>query len=98
MSHLPLTRSLPFVEAPVFPLGPDEVPGDAVEYVKRRLFRHADRSPLDDDAARMIVAGVIAILAGPGADAETAAEAAAAVSGYTAATGAVVTVQAVPRR
>jgi hypothetical protein len=51
-----------------FPMSPGEVPDDAVRYVKRRLLRHADRSPLDDDAARWIVAGVIAILADPEAE------------------------------
>lgn len=96
MEYLPLTRSLPFEEIPaVFPLAPDEVPEDAVTYVKHRLFRHADRSPLDEDVARWIVAGVIAILAEPGADRETVETAADVVSEFTAATGAVVTIQAV---
>lgn len=95
MSPLPLTRSLPYVETPaVFPLAQDEVPEAAVDYVRHRLFRHADRSPLDEDAARMIVAGVIAILAEPGIDRQTAEEAAAVVSELTAVTDVVVSVQA----
>lgn len=77
-----------------FPVDPADVPDDAVLYVKHRLFRHADRHPLDDDAARMIVAGVIAILAEPAADAETVETAAVLVSEFTAATGAIVAIQA----
>lgn len=36
-----------------------------MRYVKHRLFRAAGAHPLDDDVARWIVAGVIAIAAGP---------------------------------
>lgn len=91
MEHLPLTRSAPFEEIPV---DPDGVPEDAVRYVRRTMLRHSDREPLDDDLARMIVAGVIAILSEPGADRETIEAAAAVVSEFTAATGAVVAIQA----
>lgn len=92
-----LTRSLsPVAHCPAspFPVDPADVPEDAVRYVKHRLFRHADRHPLDDDAARLIVAGVIAILSEPEADPETVETAAAIVSEFTAATGAVVAIQA----
>lgn len=64
--------------------------------VKRTILRHADRGPYDDDLARLIVAGVIAILAEPEADRETVEAAAAVVSEITAATGLVVAIQAVP--
>lgn len=77
-----------------FPVDPADVPDDAVRTVKRTILRHADRGPLDDYLARMIVAGVIAILAEPSADAETAEAAAAAVSELTAATGLVVAITA----
>jgi hypothetical protein len=79
-----------------FPVDPADVPGDAVRYVKRTIFRHADHEPYDDDLARLIVAGVIAILAEPEADRETVEAAAAVVSEITAATGLVVAIQAVP--
>jgi hypothetical protein len=91
MDHLPLTRSAPWEEIPV---DPADVPEDAVRYVRRTMLRHSDREPLDDDLARMIVAGVIMILSEPGADRETVEAAAAAVSEFTAATGAVVAIQA----
>jgi hypothetical protein len=80
-------------EAP-FPVDPADVPDDAVRVVKRTILRHADRGPYDDDLARLIVAGVIAILSEPEADPATVKAAAAAVSEITAATGAVVVVQA----
>ena len=83
-----------FVAIMPFPVQPDEVPDDAVRFVKRRLLRHADRSPLDDDVARWIVAGVIAILADPEADAGDVEAAAGLVSELTAETGAVVVMQA----
>jgi hypothetical protein len=89
--YLPLTRSAPWTEIPV---DPDDVPEDAVRYVRRTMLRHSDREPLDDDLARMIVAGVIAILAEPEADTATIEAAAAVVSEFTAATGAVVAIQA----
>ena len=105
MEHLPLTAPGPWEPIPgytgaemLFPVLPDDVPEDAVRYVKHRLFRHMDRSPLDDDVARWIVAGVIAILADPEADRETVETAAVLVSELTAATGAVVAIQAVPAR
>jgi hypothetical protein len=89
--HLPLTRSGPWTEIPVDPV---DVPEDAVRYVRRTMLRHSDREPLDDDLARMIVAGVIAILAEPEADPATVEAAAAVISEITAATGAVVTITA----
>jgi len=58
------------------------------------MLRYSDRGPLDDDLARLIVAGVIAILAEAEADRETVEAAAAAVSELTAATGLVVAIQA----
>jgi hypothetical protein len=58
------------------------------------MLRHADRGPMDDDLARMIVAGVIAILAEPAAGPGTVEAAAVAVSELTAATDLVVTLQA----
>jgi len=58
------------------------------------MLRYCDRDPLDDDLARIIVAGVIAILSEPGADRETVEAAAAVVSELTAGTDLVVTVQA----
>jgi hypothetical protein len=79
-----------------FPVDPADVPDDAVRFVKRTLLRHPGREPFDDYLARVMVAGLIAILAEPGADRETVEAAGALVSEYTAATGAVVTVQAVP--
>jgi hypothetical protein len=91
MEYLPLTRSAPWEEIPVDPAG---VPDDAVRYVRRVMLRHSDREPLDDDLARMIVAGVIAILAEPEADPVTVEAAAAVVSELTAATGAVVAIHA----
>lgn len=86
-----MTRPAPFEE---FPAVPGDAIEDAVRVVKHTILRHADRGPLDDDLARMIVAGVIAILSEPGADAETVEAAAGIVSEYTLATGAVVTIQA----
>lgn len=77
-----------------FPVDPADVPPDAVLVVKRTILRHADRGPYDDDLARLIVAGVIAILAEPEADLETVEAAAAVVSEFTAATGAVVAITA----
>lgn len=88
---VPLTAPQPWVEIPA---GPADVPEDAVRYVRRTMLRHSDREPLDDDLARMIVAGVIMILSDPGADAETVEAAAAVVSEFTAATGAVVAITA----
>jgi hypothetical protein len=79
-----------------FPVDPADVPQDAVRVVKRTILRHADRGPLDDYLARMIVAGVIAILAGPEADRETVELGAAVVSELAARTGDVVVLQAVP--
>ena len=76
-----------------FPVDPDDVP---VRVVKRTVLRHADRDPMDDYLARLIVAGVIAILAEPGADPETVELGAAVVSGIAAGTGLVVAIQAVP--
>lgn len=77
-----------------FPVPPDEVPEEAVRYVKRRLLRAAGRSPLDDDVARWIVAGVIAILADPAADAVDAETAAALLAEFAAESDAVVVIQA----
>ncbi len=74
-----------------FPVDPADVPEDAVRVVKRTILRHADRGPLDDDLARLLVAGVIAVLA----EDQAAMEAAAVlVSEYTLATGDVVAIQA----
>jgi len=83
-----LVATLP---ASPFPVDPADVPEDAVRYVKRTMLRYPDRDPLDDDLARLIVAGVIAVLAEDGAAAEAAAV---LVSAYTLATGAVVAIQA----
>jgi hypothetical protein len=58
------------------------------------MLRHCGRDPLDDDLARMIVAGVIAILAEPAADPGTVEAAAVAVSELTAGTDLVVAIQA----
>jgi hypothetical protein len=77
-----------------FPVDPEDVPPDAVLVVKRTILRHADRGPYDDDLARLIVAGVIAILSEPDADPVTVEAAAAAVSELTAATGVVVAITA----
>jgi hypothetical protein len=77
-----------------FPVDPADVPVDAVRVVQRTILRHADRDPYDDDLARLIVAGVIAILSEPEADPGTVDAAAAAVSELTAATGAVVAITA----
>jgi hypothetical protein len=77
-----------------FPVDPADVPDGAVRVVKRTILRHADRGPLDDYLARMIVAGVIAILAEPEADRETVEAAAAVVSEITAATGVEVAITA----
>lgn len=60
------------------------------------MLRYCDRDPLDDDLARLIVAGVIAILSEPGADPETVELGAAVVSELTAGTDLVVAIQAVP--
>lgn len=67
------------------------MPAEAVRYVRRTMLRHAGRDPLDDDLARLIVAGVIAVLA---TDRVALEEAAVLVSEYTRATGAVVAIQA----
>lgn len=77
-----------------FPVDPADVPDDAVRVVKRTILRHADRGPYDDDLARLIVAGVIAILSEPEADPVTVEAAAAVVSEITAATDFVVAIQA----
>lgn len=79
-----------------FSVDPADVPADCVRVVKRTILRHADCGPLDDDLARMIVAGVITILAEPAAGRGTVEAAAAVVSELTAATGSVVVLQAVP--
>jgi hypothetical protein len=79
------------LKASPFPVDPADVPDQAVAYVKRTILRHADCFPLDDDVARLIVAGVIAVLAEDQARLD---DVAVLVSGYTAATGAVVAVQA----
>jgi hypothetical protein len=79
------------LKASPFPVDPADVPDQAVAYVKRTILRHADRWPLDDDVARLIVAGVIAVLAEDRARLD---EVALLVSEYTLATGAVVAVQA----
>lgn len=76
-----------------FPVDPADVPDDAVRVVKRTILRHADRGPLDDDLARLIVAGVIAILSEPDADPETVELGAAVVSEIAAVTGATVVLQ-----
>ena len=73
-----------------FPVDPADVPPQAVSYVKHTMLRYCDSGPLDDDVARVIVAGVIAVLA-DGAAVEAAAV---LISEYTAATGAVVAIQA----
>lgn len=73
-----------------FPVDPADVPAEAVRYVKRTMLRYPDRDPLDDDLARLLVAGVIAVLMN---DRETVEAAAVLVSGYTLATGAVVAIQ-----
>lgn len=79
------------LRAAPFPVDPADVPPEAVAYVKRTILRHADRWPLDDYVARVIVAGVIAVLA----DDQAAMEGVAVlVSEYTLATGAVVAIQA----
>jgi hypothetical protein len=99
-SHLPLTRSAPWEEMPavvavdvVFPVAPEDVPGEAVNAVKRTLLRHADRGPLDDDLARLVVAAVIAMLAEDGETLEAAGE---LISELALATGAEVVMQALP--
>jgi hypothetical protein len=79
------------LKASPFPVDPADVPDAAVRYVKRTLLRHADRFPLDDYVARIIVAGVIAVLAEDRAHLD---EVAVLVSQYTLATGAVVAIQA----
>ena len=79
-----------------FPVDPVDVPAEAVRYVRRTMLRHADRDPLDDDLARLLVAGLIMILAEPGAGRETVEAAAGAVSEIAAITGATVVLQAVP--
>jgi len=73
-----------------FPVDPADVPENAVRYVKRTMLRYPDRDPLDDDLARLLVAGVIAVLMNDG---ETVEAAAVLVSGYTLATGDVVAIQ-----
>jgi hypothetical protein len=88
-----IVSSVATLPASSFPVDPADVE-DAVRVVKYTILRHADRGPLDDDLARMIVAGVIAILSEPAADPGTVEAAAAVVSEFTAATGAVVTLQA----
>jgi hypothetical protein len=85
-SVCPVAAQVPFS----FPVDPADVPPHAVRVVKRTLLRHAPVDPMDDDLARLIVAGVLAVLAEDGA----AEVAAALVSRYTLATGAVVTIQA----
>lgn len=77
-----------------FPVDPADVPPEAVRYVRRTILRHAGREPMDDYLARVIVAGVIAILAEPEADRETVELGAAVVSELAAVTGATVVVQA----
>ena len=77
-----------------FPVDPADVPPQAVRFIQRTLLRHADRDAFDDYLARVMVAGLIAILAEPAADSEVVETAAAIVSEYTAATGAVVAIQA----
>lgn len=47
-----------------FPVAPADVPPDAVRFVKRTLLRNSSSTPFDDELARIIVAGVIAVLAG----------------------------------
>jgi hypothetical protein len=74
-----------------FPVDPADVPEEAVRYVRRTILRHSARDPLDDDLARVIVAGVIAVLADDGEAVEAAAV---LVSEYTRATGDVVVIQA----
>ena len=67
-----------------------DVPAAAVSYVKRTLVRHPGYDPLDDDLARVIVAGVIAVLAEGGRPGEAAAVGAA----FAEATGATVVITA----
>lgn len=74
-----------------FPVDPADVPPQAVAHVKRTMLRHSGSDPLDDAVARLIVAGVIAVLA---EDREAIEEAAVIVSAYTLATGNVVAIQA----
>lgn len=74
-----------------FPVDPADVPDDAVRYVKRTIFRHQDHDALDDDLARLLVAGIIAVLA---EDRATVEAAAVLISEYTLATGAIVAIQA----
>lgn len=48
-----------------FPVAPADVPAAAVRFVKRTLLRNGGPEtgdPFDDDLARLIVAGVIAIV------------------------------------
>jgi hypothetical protein len=76
-----------------FPVDPADVPEAAVRYVTRTMLRHWDCEPLDDHVARLIVAGVIAVLM---EDQGTVEAAAVLVPGYTLATGDVVAIQAAP--
>jgi hypothetical protein len=53
-----------------FPVDPADVPAGAVRVVKRTLLRNSrrgDPDPFDDELARVLVAVVIAALAGDGA-------------------------------
>jgi hypothetical protein len=79
------------LKASPFPVDPADVPAGAVRYVKRTILRHADRWPLDDDVARLIVAGVIAVLMEDQAHLD---DVAVLVSRYTLETGDVVAIQA----
>ena len=77
-----------------FPVDPADVPDGAVRFIRRTLLRHGIEGPSgdtgDDYLERVIVAGLIAVLADSGALEEVSL----VVSRYTAATGAVVAVQA----
>lgn len=90
-SRGPIVSLVGTFKASPFPVDPADVPDQAVAYVKRTILRHADRWPLDDDVARLIVAGVIAVLAEDRGHLD---EVAVLVSEYTAATGAVVAITA----
>lgn len=91
MSSLAIIVSLVAMPpASPFPVDPVDVPKRAVDYVKRTMVRHPGADPLDDDLARLLVAGVIAVLAGG----EAVEDVAVLASEYTLKTGAVVAIQA----
>jgi hypothetical protein len=87
----PIVSLVATFKASPFPVDPADVAAGAVRYVKRTILRHADRWPLDDDVARLIVAGVIAVLMEDQAHLD---DVAVLVSRYTLETGDVVAIQA----